>query len=163
MRHAACKIAASSSIPCSWNTHLDEHRAVARGQKRRLNCACALRASLRRHLRTVRGIGHHPYRHSCEVCRHVLRPPLPRGTKAVPVDVAHVWGDDDVVERSEGVIRGERLTVEDVETGTGEVTRTESLDKGRLLDDRTAGDVHQDGASLHLGEVVGTQRVARAL
>src|SRR5438105_5917921 len=87
----------------------------------------------------------------------------PRGAEEVLGDVAHVWGDDDVVERSEGVIRREGLTVEDVETGTGEVTGTERLDKGRLLDDRTAGDVHQDGASLHPGEVVGTQRVARAL
>src|SRR5438105_11178443 len=78
----------------------------------------------------------------------------PRGAEEVLGDVAHVWGDDDVVERSEGVIRRKRLTVEDVETGTGEVTGTESLDKGRLLDDRTAGDVHQDGASLHLGELV---------
>src|SRR5712691_6345227 len=77
-------------------------------------------------------------------------------------DVAHVRGNDDVVERSEGVIGRERLTVEDVETGTGEVTGTESLDKGRLLDDWTAGDVHQDGAALHPGEVVGAQRVARA-
>src|SRR5204863_1577422 len=78
-------------------------------------------------------------------------------------DVAHVRGDDDVVQRSEGVLRRERLTVENVETGTGEVTGTESLDEGRLLDDRTAGNIHQNGASLHHGEVVGTQRVARAL
>src|SRR5258708_15096274 len=77
-------------------------------------------------------------RDSCEVCRHVLRHPLPRGAKEVLGDIAHVWGDDDVVERSEGVIPRERLTVEDFDTGTAELTATESLDNGPPLDARTA-------------------------
>jgi hypothetical protein len=61
------------------------------------------------------------------------------------------------------MVRRERLTVEHVEAGPGEVTGPERLDQGILLDDRTAGDVHQDRPSLHLGEVAGPQRVAGAL
>jgi hypothetical protein len=47
-----------------------------------------------------------------------------------------VRGDDDVVERSEGVARREWLTVEDIETGTGEMAGTEGLDEGGLFDQR---------------------------
>src|ERR1700722_11687507 len=100
--------------------------------------------SLWRHRRTVGRVGHHPDRYSCEVCRHVLCHPRPCGAKEALGDVAHVRGDDDVVERSEGVLGGKWLTVENIETGTGEVAGAEGLDQGLLFDDRTAGDVHQN-------------------
>ena len=83
--------------------------------------------------------------------------------KRLPSDIADVGSNDDVVERPEGVVRGKRLAVENVEAGAGELARAESLYEGFLLDDRTAGDVYQDGARLHLRHVVGAQCVARAL
>src|SRR5690242_6907741 len=67
---------------------------------------------LRRHRRTVRGIGHDADRRAGQVCRYILRHPLERAAKEVLGNVAHVRRNHDVVERSERMIRRQRLAVE---------------------------------------------------
>src|ERR1700729_511439 len=85
-------------------------------------------ASLRRHRRTVGRVDHHPDGRSREVRGHVLGHPPPRDTKGLLGDITDVRGDDDVVERSEGVVRRERLTVEHIETSTPDVTGPQRFD-----------------------------------
>src|ERR1700689_5403787 len=60
-------------------------------------------------------------------------------------------------------VGGERLAFENVEAGSGQLAGAERRDEGRLLDKRAAGDVHQDGARLQLGEVASAQRITGAL
>jgi hypothetical protein len=53
-------------------------------------------------------------------------------------DVADVRRGDHSVQRAQWVHRRQRLGVEDVETGSGESLRPQSVDEGRLVDDRAA-------------------------
>jgi hypothetical protein len=53
-------------------------------------------------------------------------------------DVADVRRGDHVVQRAQRVSGRQRLGVEDVETGSGESLRTQSVDEGRLVDDWAA-------------------------
>ena len=53
-------------------------------------------------------------------------------------DVTDVWGGNDSVQRAQRVPGRQRLGVEDVETGSGESLRPQSVDEGRLVDDRAA-------------------------
>jgi hypothetical protein len=65
---------------------------------------------------------------------------------------AEVWGE-------KGVGRGEerrvsrRLALEDVDTGAGEMAGSERIRDGCLVDDPATGDVQQDRASLHAGQL----------
>jgi hypothetical protein len=53
-------------------------------------------------------------------------------------DVADVRGGGDVVQRTQRMPRGQRLGVEDVEAGTGDAPRAQSVDQSRLVDNRAA-------------------------
>nr|WP_082993396.1 phosphatase PAP2 family protein [Mycobacterium sp. 1245111.1] len=53
-------------------------------------------------------------------------------------DVAHVRGSGDVVQRAQRMPRRQRLGVEDVEAGTGDAPRAQSVDQSRLVDNRSA-------------------------
>ena len=65
-----------------------------------------------------------------------------------------VRGQHDVLEPEERARRRERLVGEDVEPCPGEVPTREGVGEGRLVDDRAAGRVDEDGAPAHPCELV---------
>ena len=63
-----------------------------------------------------------------------------------------VRGHDDIVHLPEGVIAGEGLFREDVHAGTGDLFLREGVNEGGFIDDGGAGDIDEEGGSLHEGE-----------
>ena len=72
-----------------------------------------------------------------------------------------VRGHDDIVHLPEGVIAGEGLFREDVHAGTGDFFLREGVNEGCFIDDGGAGDIDEEGGSLHEGEFLLPEEVIR--
>ena len=57
-----------------------------------------------------------------------------------------VGGDDHLVHLPQRRLRGQGFLLEDVQRRARQLVRPEGRDQRRLVDDRPAGDVYQDGA-----------------
>src|SRR5690348_16432337 len=72
-----------------------------------------------------------------------------------------VWRHDDVRERPQWTVRGERFGAEDIETGAGDGRVTERLDGCGFIDDRSPGDVHEVRLGTHERELAGSDHAGR--
>src|SRR5688500_8884791 len=72
-----------------------------------------------------------------------------------------VGGENHVVHAPEWVFGGERLLLEDVQGGAGDLAAAQRLDEWVELHDATAADVDEEGGALHLGELGGIEQATR--
>ena len=106
---------------------------------------------------------HHPHRLAVEEGADVVDHAGEIGAVVLRRHVAEMRREHDIVHLAQRMVERQRLDVEHVEAGAGDLVVAQGRQQRRLIDDRPARGVDDIGGRLHQAELLGADQPARAL